>query len=102
MQYQLSREASFGSFRGPVEMGRDGVANPGDLIPGEKYYWRGRTKNGVGYSPWSGHKSATTDAGSYIRYKGKWRKAVAYIRVKGKWRPSVPFVRRDGVWRDTD
>lgn len=70
-----------------------------NLPPGTTLYFRSRTKNDAGWSPWSGPTIARTIAGARVKVGPVWKEAVPYVKVAGVWRVAQPWVRITGVWR---
>ena len=71
------------------------------LLPGVKYYFWARVRNGVGYGPWSASSNATTIAGARVKVGGVWKNAIPYVRVSGVWKLARPWVRVMGTWKES-
>jgi hypothetical protein len=71
------------------------------LTPGLTYYFRSRTRNSVGWSPWSAATSVMLIAGAYVKVGGVWKKAVPYVKVGGVWKAHRPWGRQFGYWEET-
>jgi hypothetical protein len=71
------------------------------LLPGTLYYFRTRTRNSVGWSPWSTAISATTVAGAFVKVGAVWLPAIPYVRVGGVWKVARPWSSAVGVWKET-
>jgi hypothetical protein len=72
-----------------------------DLDPGRTYYFWARTRNSVGWGPWSSHVPLTLIAGARVLDGFLWKQAVPYVRVDGVWKIARPWVKRAGVWKET-
>ena len=71
------------------------------LLPGVKYYVHVRTKNSVGYGPWTAVATFTTLAGTKVKVAGVWKDAIPYVKVAGVWKTAVPYVKVAGTWKPT-
>lgn len=69
------------------------------LPPGTTLYFRSRTRNSVGWSPWSASTVTRTVAGARIKVGAVWKEAIPYVKVAGVWRLARPWVRVAGTWR---
>jgi hypothetical protein len=79
-----------------------GVKDIAGLEPGKVYYFWARSRNSVGWGPYSTRSILTLIAGARIfTVPGGWRRAVAYVKVDGVWRRVQPYVKVSGVWRKT-
>lgn len=96
-QYQYSTSSTF-SGATTYSLASNGIVTRNDLKPGTKYYWRARTYNADGYSPWSASRTATTLAGAFVKYNGTWHVAIPYVKSSGVWKPAVPYVKSSGQW----
>lgn len=72
-----------------------------NLPPGTTLYFRSRTKNSIGWSPWSGIAPMRTVAGAKIKVGPVWKEAVPYLKVAGVWKIIQPWARTAGVWKET-
>lgn len=100
----IERQLGYGKNPGaPTNFAGDisGVQTITGLDPGQKYYFWGRVRNAVGWSPWSERRSANLVAGARVIDGGVWYRAVPYIRVSGVWRVAEPWVRDAGEWKQT-
>jgi hypothetical protein len=103
IQVSSAVQSGSGDFKGTVEITTTTTANSyaiKDLKLGQKYYVHVRTRNNVGYGPWSSIATFVTLAGAKVRVNGVWRDAVAYVRVNGVWKQAIPYVRVNGAWKD--
>jgi Fibronectin type III domain len=71
------------------------------LPPGTTLYFRSRTRNAVGWSPWSGATVTRTIAGGMVKVGPVWKEAVPYVKVAGVWRVARPWAKIAGVWKET-
>lgn len=79
-----------------------GVASLTNLQAGKVYYVWARSRNSLGWGPYSTRSILNLIAGARIfTVPGGWRKAVPYVRVDGVWRRVQPYVKAAGVWRKT-
>lgn len=78
-----------------------GIVRLIDLTPGGTYYFWARTRNAVGWGPWSVRTQTNLVAGARVRHAGLWKRAVPYVRVNGVWKVARPWVKRAGTWKDT-
>ena len=100
----LERQLGYGqSSTTPSLFANDisGVNELSDLEPGKRYYYWGRVRNAVGWSPWSERRDAYMIAGARIYTDNQWKRAVPYVRVGGIWKVARPWVRSAGVWKET-
>jgi hypothetical protein len=84
------------SFAGDIS----GVNNIAGLSPGQTYYFWARSRNSIGWSPWSARSQATLIAGARVVYGGVWRRAVPYVRDAGVWKVARPWVKSAGEWKE--
>lgn len=81
------------------------TASPSDLIsnldPGKLYYFWSRSRNSIGWSPWSERSQVLLVAGARIYQGGEWKRAVPYIKVDGTWKVVRPWIRSAGEWKET-
>lgn len=78
-----------------------GVMTVVGLLPATTYYFWGRTRNSVGWSPYSPVVTRRTIAGAWINVNNVWKEAIPYVKVAGVWRVARPWVRKAGVWKET-
>lgn len=71
------------------------------LIPGTTYFVWVRTKNAIGYSPWSAMSSTTSVAGVRVKASGVWKQAIPYVRDGGVWKLARPWGKLLGTWKET-
>jgi hypothetical protein len=71
------------------------------LPPATTLYFRSRTRNEVGWSPWSPPTAARTIAGARVKVGPIWKEAVPYVKVAGVWRVARPWGRIAGVWKQS-
>jgi hypothetical protein len=87
----------------------DGTINVDQLVeylytldPGKTYYFWGRTRNSVGWGPWSPTPiMVTLIAGARVLVVGQWKRAVPYVRTGGVWKVAEPWVKDAGIWKRT-
>lgn len=72
-----------------------------NLDPGRTYYFWGRTRNPVGWSPWSPRSEVSLIAGAIVLSGDIWRRAVPYVRVAGTWKVARPWVKDSGTWKES-
>lgn len=72
-----------------------------NLDPGRLYYFWSRSRNAIGWSPWSERSQVLLVAGARMLVGNEWKRAVPYIKVNGVWRVARPWVRNAGVWKET-
>lgn len=94
-----------------LQWGTDGVTFPNtwtltgtsqlvtNLTAGHKIYFRGRTRNAIGWSTYTNVASVKLVAGAWVRYAGVWKEAVPWVRVSGVWKTAKPWVRIAGAWK---
>lgn len=68
------------------------------LLAGEKYYFWARTRNVVGWSPWSKVSSVDLVAGAYVWVDGVKKRAVPYVKVNGEWKVAEAYANIKGYW----
>jgi hypothetical protein len=73
-----------------------------NLDPGQRYYFRARAKNAVGWGPWSTISNTYLLAGAKVKVGSTWKRAVPYVNVDGVWKVAKPYVRNGGVWKATE
>jgi hypothetical protein len=81
------------------------ITVPG-LSPGVRYYFWARTRNAVGWSPWSlriDNSGTQLQGGWYFLDDGNGnmipRRAIAYVNVGGVWKPALPMIKIAGMWK---
>jgi hypothetical protein len=73
-----------------------------NLDAGKTYYFWARSRNSVGWGPWTSTASKLIlIAGSRVLVAGQWKRAVPYVRVGGVWKVAEPWVKNAGVWKKT-
>ena len=72
-----------------------------DLEPGGTYYIWGRSRNSVGWGPWSSVTQVDLIAGARVLVGSEWKRAVPYVKVGGVWKVAEPWVKNTGVWKRT-
>lgn len=70
-----------------------------DLVPGQTYYFWGRSRNVIGWGPWSTRSQTNLIAGARVLVGSVWKRAVPYVKVAGVWRVAYPWVKDAGVWK---
>lgn len=78
-----------------------GIFTLSGLSPGGTYYIWGRSRNSVGWGPYSDSTQVTLIAGARVLSGGQWKRAVPYVRVGGIWKVAEPWVKSQGVWKKT-
>ncbi len=71
------------------------------LPPGTTLYFRSRTRNSIGWSPWSGPTVAKTIAGARVKVGLVWKDAVPYVKVAGVWKLASSWVKQTGIWKES-
>lgn len=72
-----------------------------NLDPGKRYYFWGRSRNSVGWGPWSERREIDLIAGARVLVGNDWKRAVPYVKVGGVWKVVRPWVRDAGVWKES-
>lgn len=72
-----------------------------NLDAGKTYYFWARTRNAIGWSPWTSPTSVTLKAGAFVMVGGVPTRAVPYFNVNGVWTLAMPSVRLSGYWKET-
>lgn len=72
------------------------------LDPGELHYFWGRSRNSVGWGPWSDRRSVYLASGARVLVGSIWKRAVPYVRHAGVWKIAKPYVKDAGVWKETN
>jgi hypothetical protein len=75
------------------------ISNVNNLHPGNTYYFWARSKNAIGYGPWSIVASAKTLAGAKIKVGLVYKDAVPYVKDSGVWKVATPWGRQGGIWK---
>jgi hypothetical protein len=75
-----------------------GVFSLSGLAPGGTYYVWARSRNIVGWGPWSIRTRIDLPAGALVLVGGTWKRAVPYVRVGGIWKVAEPWVKVAGTW----
>jgi hypothetical protein len=100
----LERQVGYSDVRGtpPTKtFTYSGPTKVSNLTPGIVHYFRSRTRNKWGWSPWSGPTAFGSIAGAYVKVGGVWKKAVPYVKVGGVWRVARPWGRLYGFWEES-
>lgn len=100
LEYQLA----FDKVNPPVTTmvgPNNGIAALSNLSAGDKYYFRVRARNAVGWGAWSGILTVQLKAGAYVKMGVTWKRAVPYVRVNGVWKVAQPYVKIAGLWKQT-
>jgi len=71
------------------------------LPPGTTLYFRSRTRNSIGWSPWGPPNIARTIAGARVKVGPVWKEAVPYVKVAGVWKVARPWAKIAGVWKES-
>lgn len=79
----------------------DGVYVLTDLEPGGTYYVWGRSRNSVGWGPWSVRTQVDLIAGALVLDGAEWKRAVPYVKQGGVWKVAEPWVKHMGTWKKT-
>lgn len=72
-----------------------------NLTPGATYYFWARTRNSVGWGPWSASLVVLLIAGARVLVGSDWKRAVPYVNVGGVWKVAEPWVKDAGNWKRT-
>lgn len=78
--------------------GLDLVTN---LDPGRLYYFWVRSRNSVGWGPWSERSQVLLIAGARVLVGTEWKRAVPYLKVDGQWKVVRPWIKNAGTWKET-
>lgn len=78
-----------------------GVYSVTGLEPGGTYYVWGRSRNSVGWGPWSVETQVDLIAGARVLVGTEWIRAVPYVKVGGVWKVAEPWVKNMGAWKRT-
>lgn len=78
-----------------------GIDDVTGLDPGKLYYFWVRSRNSIGWGPWSPRSEVLLIAGARVFTAGEWKRAVPYVKVAGVWKVVRPWVRHAGVWKET-
>lgn len=70
-----------------------------NLDPGKTYYAWGRSRNTIGWGPWSARSQVNLIAGARVLVAGVWQRAVPYVKVAGVWKVAYPWIKDAGVWK---
>jgi len=101
----LQRQVAYGkdpvTYETLVDSPTNGVNNISGLDAGKTYYFWVRSRNVVGWGPWSARSMVNLIAGARVRHAATWARAVPYVRVDGVWKVARPMVRHAGVWKET-
>jgi hypothetical protein len=72
-----------------------------NLDPGATYYFWARSRNVIGWGPWSARTQTNLIAGARVLVGNQWKRAVPYVNVGGVWKVARPWVRNAGKWKET-
>lgn len=72
-----------------------------NLDPGQTYYFWGRSRNSVGWGPWSPAYRLDLLAGARVLVGGTWKRAIPYVKSAGVWKVAEPWIKDQGVWKRT-
>lgn len=102
----LEKEFRYGKDpTGAVILGTVTVDEPTEYLynldPGQTYYFWGRSRNSVGWGPWSPAYRLDLVAGARVLVGGTWKRAIPYVRVAGVWKVAEPWIKDQGVWKRT-
>lgn len=100
----LERQLGYGlSSSAPTSFANDpsGINFLSSLVPGGTYYIWGRSRNSVGWGPWSASTQVLLVAGAQVRVGTEWKRAVPYVKVGGIWKVAEPWVKNQGIWKRT-
>lgn len=70
-----------------------------NLSPAGRYYFWARSRNDIGWSPWSPRVEALLLAGSWIKVQGVWKRALPWNKVGGEWKIAKPNIPLNGTWK---
>lgn len=100
-QFKYGRDETGAIIDGTVNV-NEAVEYLYNLDPGKTYYFWGRSRNSVGWGPWSSAASVVTlIAGARVLVVGTWKRAIPYVRVGGVWKVAEPWVKDAGIWKRT-
>lgn len=101
----LERQLGFGkSSSAPTDFSSaspTGIDFVDNLDPGKLYYFWVRSRNSIGWGPWSERSQILLIAGARIMVGTEWKRAVPYVKVGGVWKLVRPWVRNAGTWKET-
>lgn len=102
----LERQVGYGlSSSAPTTFASGNDIEITGLDPGKKYYFWSRSRNSVGWGPWSASVSVTTIAGAFVTVISgtdvQVKAAVPYVRDGGVWKLAEGYVRATGEWKTT-
>lgn len=100
----LERQLGYGlNSSAPTSFANDpsGINTISGLVAGGTYYVWGRSRNSVGWGPWSGPTQVLLVAGAQVLVGSEWKRAVPYVKVGGVWKVAEPWVKIQGEWRRT-
>jgi|ERR1043165_7154200 hypothetical protein len=78
-----------------------GINTVSGLVPGGTYYVWGRSRNSVGWGPWSVATQVLLIAGARVLVGSEWKRAVPYVKQGGVWKVAEPWVKNMGTWKRT-
>lgn len=99
-QFRYGRDPTGAIIDGTINVDQPTEAL-GNLTPGGTYYFWGRSRNSVGWGPWSAAYKLMLIAGARILVAGSWRRAVPYVNDEGTWKVAEPWIKDTGVWKKT-
>jgi hypothetical protein len=100
----LERQLGYGtSSSAPTAWVSDpsGIFTLSALSPGGTYYIWGRSRNSVGWGPYSDPTQVALVAGARVLSGGQWKRAVPFVRVGGVWKVAEPWAKNQGLWKRT-
>ena len=100
----LERQLGYGiSSSAPTSFANDfsGINFLSGLIPGGTYYVWARSRNSVGWGPWSIATQVLLIAGARVLVGSEWKRAVPYVKVGSIWKVAEPWVKNAGSWTKT-
>jgi hypothetical protein len=101
-QFKYGRDETGSVIDGTVNID-EAVEYLYNLDPGKAYYFWGRSRNSVGWGPWSSAASVVVlIAGARVLVVGTWKRAIPYVRDGGTWKVAEPWVKDAGIWKRAD
>lgn len=98
------RQLGYGlSSSAPTHFANDpsGINTVSGLQPGGTYYVWGRSRNAVGWGPWSVATQVLLIAGARVLVDSEWKRAVPYVKQGGVWKVAEPWMKHMGTWKRT-
>jgi hypothetical protein len=75
----------------------NGTTPVATFIPGATVYIWARSRNAVGWGPWSARTTVELYRACRVKSKGVWVHAIPYVKRNGVWRPAEPYLKQGKV-----